>query len=92
MILKLLLPLIVCLSLRFSLADESFVDVETDLSHHHRHLLQSKDEVTEGTVSDNEINLENKKKGKFEPGEYLLGNENFAFITKLNHLVMGSMV
>ncbi len=65
---------VICLSLKLCLADNSFVEIDSDLRRQQRNLLESNDEATEGTVSDNEIK-ENKKKGKFEPGEYLLGNK-----------------
>lgn len=74
---------VVCLSLRFSLADHSFVEIDPELRRQQRNLLENNEEATEGTVSDNEPK-ENKKKGKFEPGEYLLGTKRYHIIVSMS--------
>ncbi len=70
---------VISLVVKLSLADHSFVEIDSELRRQQRNLLENHDESTEGTVSDNEIK-ETKKKAKFEPGEYLLGTERYFYI------------
>ena len=54
----------------------SFVDVDPELRRLQRDLLQTNEEVKDATEAppvEHEATEAPKKKGKFEPGEYLLG-------------------
>ena len=79
--------LLILPALLFGLAQSNddgatFVDVEPELRRLHRNLLQTNEEVvkdaTEAPVQ-HEATEAPKKKGKFQPGEYLLGKQTNGF-------------